>query len=167
MPTATSPAATGPGLASPSPTASARPSLEELARVDPPPYAPLVLRGAEPREGAFERAMERYARGDHAAAAAGLRKAVTEDPASSEARFYLGVSELLAGRPPQAVRELSRVAAADDPEFAEAARYYLAKAHLAQRDVEGARAELRRLAQGDGAHKERAERLLQALRAEP
>jgi TolA-binding protein len=152
--------------AEPSVTATT-PPLEALARVDPPPYAPLVVRGSEPGDTAFGRAMEAYVRGDYPAAAAGLRMALKEDPADAEARFYLGVSELVSGRSQEAVRELDRVATGDDTGFAEAARYYLAHAYLAQRDVAAARRELRRVAQGDGDHKEQAQRLLRELGVEP
>jgi TolA-binding protein len=143
-----------------------RPPLDVLARVEPPPYAPLVVRGGEPGDEAFARAMERYVRGDYGGAAAGLRAAVKEDPESAEAQFYLGVCELLAGRPEAALGPLRR-AAAGDPGFAEAARYYMAKAHLARGDVAAAREALRAVARGDGDHKEQAARLLGQLGAEP
>jgi tetratricopeptide (TPR) repeat protein len=150
-----------------SPETPGRPPLEVLARVEPPPYAPLVVRGGEEADDAFSRAMARYVRGDYAGAAASLRVAVREEPESVEARFYLGVTELLAGRPDAAIRELGRVAADSDPAFAEAARYYSAKAQLARGDVGAARRELQIVATGDGDHKERAERLLQDLGTEP
>jgi TolA-binding protein len=146
-------------------TAEVDPKL--LARVEPPPYAPLITRGMEPAPGAFAAAMERYVRGDYAGAASGLRAAIGADPSSIEARFYLGVSELLAGRPAEAIRELERVTRGEDPAFAEAARYYLAKAHLARGDAAAARRELQRVAQGDGDHKEQARELLRALGHEP
>jgi TolA-binding protein len=149
------------------PSPSEQVPLDVLARVEPPPYAPLTVRGGDPGEAAFARAMDAYVRGDYAAAAGGLRAALKEDPGSVEARFYLGVSELLAGRPDEAIRQLGRVAQGEDEAFAEAARYYLAKAHLARRDIAAARRELRRVAQGDGGHKEQAGKLLQALGAEP
>jgi tetratricopeptide (TPR) repeat protein len=161
-PVTPSPARTDPGTASPPPE---RPSLEELARVEPPPYAPLVVRGADPAESAFARAMDAYVRGDYAGAAEGLRAAIRDDFADVEAHFYLGVSELLLGRPEAAIREMEGVAASDDEAFVEAARYYAAKAHLAKGDVAAARRELQRVAGGDGDHKEQAKRLLKALDA--
>ena len=162
------PAPSSPAPASPGSAASPRPErppLDVLARVEPPPYAPLIVRGAEPGEAAFAQAMERYVRGDHAGAASGLRSALEKDGTDVEARLYLGVSELLAGRPEPAIRELERVAQGDDEGFAEAARYYLAKAHLARRDVAAARRELERVARGDGDHNERAKQLLELLDA--
>jgi TolA-binding protein len=161
-----SPSVVAPSTAPATPGPAERPPLDVLARVEPPPYAPLVVRGGEPADEAFARAMERYVRGDYTGAAAGLRAALKEDPESAEAQFYLGVSELLAGRPQAALAPL-REAAAGDPAFADAAQYYLAKAHLARGEVEAAREALRRVAQGDGDHKEQAERLLEQLRAEP
>lgn len=164
-----SPAATPSGVAptAVSPGTPDRPPLEVLARVEPPPYAPLVVRGGEEEEDAFSRAMERYVRGDYAGAAADLRAAVREEPGSVEARFYLGVTELLAGRPEVAIRELGRVAAGSDPAFAEAARYYIAKGQLARGDVAAARRELQIVARGDGDHRQKAELLLRQLGAEP
>jgi TolA-binding protein len=159
----TAPASAAPPSAEPVP----RPPLDVLARVEPPPYAPLVVRGGEPADAAFAKAMDLYVRGDHAGAAAGLRAALQEDPSLLEARFYLGVSELLAGRAQPAVRELRRVASGDDEGFAEAARYYLAKAHLSSGDAAAARRELQLVARGEGDHKQRAEQLLEALGAEP
>jgi tetratricopeptide (TPR) repeat protein len=163
------PSPIAPASAAPSSAVPARPTLDELARVEPPPYAPLVVRGADPEERAFAQAMERYTGRDYPGAASGLRAALAQDPSSIEARFYLGISELMSApaRPEAAIRELQRVAAADDPAFAEAARYYLAKAHLGRGDVAAARRELQRVARGEGDHKEDAERLLQALGTEP
>jgi tetratricopeptide (TPR) repeat protein len=166
MPSASSAVGGPPSGAPTAPASPARPPFEALARVEPPPYAPLVVRGMEPA-GSFDRAMERYVRGEYAQAAAGLRAALGEDPASVEARFYLGISALLAGNAEEAIRELARVAGGDDPDLAEAARYYLAKAYLGRGEVGAARRALRPVAQGDGAHKERAQQLLQALGAEP
>jgi TolA-binding protein len=165
--TAASPSAVSPTAAPPAtlPTPE-RPPLDFLARVEPPPYAPLVVRGGEPGDDAFARAMEAYVRGDYAGAAVGLRVAVREDPESAEAHFYLGVCELLAGRPEAALGPLRR-AAAGDPGFAEAAQYYMAKAHLARGDVAAARNALRVVASGDGDHKEQAARILLQLGAEP
>jgi len=163
---AASPSSVAPSAGA-SPGTPGRPPLEVLARVEPPPWAPLVARGGEEADGAFSRAMERYVRGDYAGAVAGLRAAVREEPDSVEVLFYLGVTELLAGRPEAAIRELGRVAAGSDPAFAEAARYYIAKAQLARGDVDAARRELQIVAKGDGDHEERAELLLRALGAEP
>ena len=168
VPTAVaSPSAAGPSVPPTTPSlVPERPPLDVLARVEPPPYAPLVVRGGEPADEAFARAMERYVRGDDAGAAAGLRAAVKDDPESAEAQFYLGVCELLAGRPERAIGPLGR-AAAGDPGFADAAQYYIAKAHLARGDVAAARKAFRIVAAGDGDHKEQAAQLLEQLGAEP
>jgi tetratricopeptide (TPR) repeat protein len=163
---AASPSSVAPG-AGVSPGTPDRPPLDVLARVEPPPYALLVVRGGEGTDGAFSRAMERYVHGDYAGAAADLRAAVREEPDSVEARFYLGVTELLAGRPEAAIRELRRVAAGSDPAFAEAARYYIAKGRLARGEVAAARRELQIVARGDGDHRQKAELLLRQLGAEP
>lgn len=163
------PTATAAPAALPSgpPGSPGRPSLETLARVEPPPYVSLAVRGGDREPTSFGRAMEHYVRGSYVAAAAGLRAATREEPASLEARFYFGVSELLAGHPEAAIVELGRVSAGGDDVYADAARFYLAKAHLTRRDVGAARAELQRLARGDGAHSQEARRLLRDLGTEP
>ena len=164
---ATPPAAVAPSPegATAAPVVPEPPPLDVLARVEPPPYAPLVLRGGA-AETAFDRAMEKYVRGDYAGAAEGLRAAAKEDPESGDVLFYLGVSELLAGRPQQAIGVL-RMAGAADPAFSEAAWYYMAKAHLARGDVAKARNALALVAKSDGDHKQRALSLLRALPVEP
>lgn len=161
-----SPSAVAPSLAPALPGLPERPPLDVLARVEPPPYAPLVVRGGAVADTAFARAMEKYVRGDYAGAAQGLRAAAEEDPGSAELLFYLGVSELLAGRPQVAIGAL-RLAGAGDPAFSEASLYYIAKAHLARGNVEAARNALKAVVKGDGDHKERAQQLLRQLGAEP
>ena len=50
----------------PEPTVAPEPSLEQLARVEPPPYEPLTLRGAPDEATArFQRGMEQYRKADY------------------------------------------------------------------------------------------------------
>jgi len=119
--------------------------LVALARAEPYPYVPFAGRGAGATP-AFDQAMGRYLDRDYAGAAAALRALVERAGAGLEARFYLGVSELLSGQAPAAEKDLAVAAAAADDAVAGPARLYLARAHLARGDAAGAREVLRRLA---------------------
>lgn len=138
----------------------------ELAWVEPPPYVPLVMRGRKPANDPLAAAMQKYTSRDFAAAAAGLREAIAAGSATDEARFYLGVSELLAGRADVAAEELRSVAAAaSEPALATEARFYRSKALLAQRRVAEARAELQMLAVARGHRAQEASDLLRRVDA--
>jgi hypothetical protein len=137
--------------------------VAELARVDPPSYLPLTLRGTDAADAAFERAMAHYARGEHAEAAERLRTVVARRPAFAEARFFLGVSELMAGRTKDARVMLAQVAQLDRPPYSGAAVFFGAKADLLLGAVEPARASLRATAAGDGPYAAEARRILERL----
>lgn len=101
----------------------------QLARVEPPPYEPRRLRtgGSRPE---FVAGMERYQAADYAGALPLLERALAGDPAFEPARFYLGATQMLAGRPQAGVRTLEALAARTDSPYAEEARFLSAKAHL-------------------------------------
>jgi TolA-binding protein len=125
------------------------------------------MRGGADRRADFERAMGRYLRGDYAGAAQELRSVVERAPADREARFYLGVSELLAGDPAAAAAALEPVAGSQDDSLRDHARYYLAKAALAQRRGDEARRWLQPLAAGPSEYQASARDLLRTLDALP
>jgi TolA-binding protein len=161
----TPPSPSGPPVtAAPPPTLS--PALAELARVPPAPYVPLTLRGGPDRRD-FERAMGPYLKQDYAGAAEGLRAVVGRRPADLEARFYLGVAELLAGDAAAAAVDLRAVAESQDETLRDHARFYLAKAALAGGRVAEARAALQPLAAGGSEYAARAKELVQKLDALP
>jgi tetratricopeptide (TPR) repeat protein len=135
-------------------------SLTTLARFDPPPYVSLRVRGDEDR---FESAMERYVRGDYAAAAERLRALATRRPASPNVLFYLGVSELMIGRPAAAISALQSAVNNGGREQAEHAQFLLAKAWLAQSRPAEARAALEACANLQGAHAREAGELLKKI----
>jgi thioredoxin-like negative regulator of GroEL len=140
--------------------------LGELARVPPAPYVPLAMRGG-PEEEALAAAMGPYVKGDYGAAAAGLKTLVGRRPSSLEARFYLGVSELLAGDAAAAATDLQAVADAPDATLRDHALYYRAKAALAMGRVDEARTPLATLAAGSSEYAARAQDLLRKLDALP
>jgi len=139
-------------------------ALAELARVEPPPYEELRLRGpADDATRAFREAMARYAAADYAGAARGLERAAQLDPQAPDPPFYLGICRLMLGDAPAAVRDLQRAVRISDPASADEARFYLAKAYLAQDDLEAARRELRRVVDGGREHSADARRILAEL----
>lgn len=110
--------------------APSRPQIDaQLARVEPPAYELRRLRtgGSRPE---FVAGMERYQAADYAGALPLLERAVAATPAFEPARFYLGATQLLAGRPQAGARTLAPLAARTDSPFAEEARFLSAKAHL-------------------------------------
>jgi tetratricopeptide (TPR) repeat protein len=117
--------------------------LAELALVEPPPYAPVRLRGSEDDAARrFAEAMGLYSLGDWNSALPGLRAAAALDPEAPHLSFYLGACALLAGETDEAIATLEKTAALGDTPFLEEARFLLAKAHLRAGDRRSARQEL-------------------------
>jgi anti-sigma factor RsiW len=136
-----------------------------LAKVAPPPYKALVLRGSEaPSEAAFEAAMQNYTTGDFAGAARALRPIVAADPEGAEPHFYLAASELLAGEAQPAIRTFAEVIRLGDPRYVEESHFLTAKAWLQLRRPAEAEAELLPLSAGNGERAAEARKLLKNLR---
>lgn len=132
------PSATGPSLS------AAAPSLEELARVEAPPYSELVLRGAEDdAQSSFRMAMRRYVKKDYPGAIPGLRAAVKASPQTARFNFYLGACYVLTGQTGAAIQSLHKTISLDNPAYSELAHFYIAKAYLRNHDVSRAEKELR------------------------
>jgi hypothetical protein len=87
--------------------------------------------------------MEHYRRREYSAAATGLRDAVRAHPDFVEARFYLAFCWLPTNDRPAGIGELQAVIAAGSTPYLESARFYLAKALLAERNIAGADLQLR------------------------
>ena len=81
-----------------------------------------------------------------------------------QARFYLAACELHEARTNEGAANLERVIAAGESPYLEDARFLLAQARIEQRDIEGARQELRRVIALQGDRREQAQRLLDELR---
>ncbi|SRR5712691_8541630 len=145
----------------PSPPAA---SLEDLARVQPPPYNAVVLRGAEDEaQTTFHTAMQSYSKGDYARAIPGLRAAMKASPRTAKFTFYLGASYLLTGQNDAAIAALSKTIAFNDPLYSELAHYYLAKAYLGKKEVPAAEQELRSVVRLHGSRETEAEEILRQL----
>jgi len=152
-----------PGLVRP-PSPEPVVSIADLARVEPPPYEALRLRGpADEATQAFRDAMKRYAAADYAGAVRGLERAAHLDPQAPDPPFYLGICRLMLADAPAAVRDLRRAASISDAASADEARFYLAKAYLKLEDVEAARRELRLVAGGGREHAAEARNILDEL----
>jgi tetratricopeptide (TPR) repeat protein len=140
----------------PEPTAGSKPSLEQLARVEPPRYErvepplyePQRLRNVpdEATKG-FQRGMERYRRADYAGAIEDLRGAAELDPGAPHIRFFLGISHLMLGHDDAAIDRLRATIALGDSPYLQDAHFYLAKAFLRRNDLGAAESELKKIIQ--------------------
>ena len=146
------------------PSSPAGPSLEELAKVEPPPYTPVVLRGAEDESDQdFRNAMEHYLKGDYASAIPGLRAAAQSSPRRPSLNFYLGACYLLTGQTELAIESLRRTISLGDSPYSEQTHFYLAKAYLRKGQVSEAKAELQETRLLGGSRKADAEKILRQL----
>src|SRR5581483_120478 len=93
---------------------------------------------------------------DYAAAIPAFRAALKQGADSTQTRFYLGISLLLAGEGPAGIDELRAVADAHNSEFLERGRFYLAKALIAQHDIAGAQQQLDQIIAQHGDFEKRA-----------
>ena len=160
-----SPPTASPEVSVPStPPSSTAPSLEELARVEPPPYSEIVLREAE-EEGqeAFRTAMKNYSKEDYVKAIPGLRAAVNANPQAASFNFYLGACYLLTGQTDPAVASFRNTIALGNPAYSEAAHFYLAKAYLKKKEVSAAEEELQKTVRLHGGMEAEAQAILLQL----
>ena len=155
-----------PPVAQAQPAVSLDAALVELAKVEPPAYTPVILRGATDEAGRrFRDAMTHYQKGDYAAALPGLRQAAWLDPARPDVHFYLGACYLLTGADKEAIASLKSAVGLGDTPYLEDARLYLAKAYLRTRDLAAARGELEQVVRLASDREEEARRLLEQLEA--
>jgi hypothetical protein len=128
--------------------------LRELARLEPVAYVQVETRAGGPgRTGeAFADGMAHYTAARYPEAAASLAAALTlgaDDPTwrqREQARFFLGLSLLLAGNAALARPHLEATTRVHLRPLAERGRWYLAQCDLVLGDAAGARANLQALA---------------------
>jgi hypothetical protein len=145
-------------------TPSRRTVLAQLARVVPPRYVPITVRGGSgPAPGTFDAAMAHYVAGRHREAAAALQTLAEAAPADPGIAFFLGISELMLGRTGAARDALARAVSADVQPYADEAHFYLAKVHLAEGAVDLARRELEYAVRHEAGPEGEAQRILGAL----
>ena len=137
------------------------PSLEQLARLEPPPYQPIRLRGVPDEATArFQRGMERYRKADYAGAVAELRRAAELDPEASHIRFFLGICHLMVSEDDAGIERLQATIGLGDSPYLEEAHLYLAKAFLRRKDFGAAETQLKTLIQLRGSKSAEAGQLL-------
>jgi tetratricopeptide (TPR) repeat protein len=145
-------------------TASLSPALAELARIEPPSYEPVRLRGAQDQaQQLFRSAMESYTARDYASAVPGLEEAAELDPSAPNISFYLGACYLLTDRTSRGIDELERTVELGDTPYLEEALLLLAKGQIRQRDLNGARTALERVLLLNGDLESEASDLLERL----
>jgi thioredoxin-like negative regulator of GroEL len=128
---------------------------ELLARFLPPHYTPLPK---APK--AFQSAMALYNAEDYAAAASALRVVSDAHPEFAAAKFYLGISLLIAGNRISGIQELRALTEAGDSSYVEPARFYLAKALIGEHDLQRAQEQLRSVIEKHGGLQKQAAALL-------
>ncbi len=139
-------------------------ALSVLARVEPPGYIPVVLRGpSDEAVERFEAAMRRYAVRDYAGAIPDLSTAVGLNPKAAQASFFLAICHLLTNRPEEAAAGLQRTIALGETPYLEESHFYLAKVRLSQGDEPSARKELGETIARRGRLEDDARRLLAQL----
>jgi TolA-binding protein len=114
---------------------------------------------------AFLAAMALYTQQDYAGAASALRVVTNAQPDFFPARFYLGVSLLLAGERIAGIQELRDLTMAGDSPYLERARFYLAKGLIAEHDMPRAQSQLEALIAKHGDLEKQAAALLVQIRA--
>ena len=150
----------------PTPSSSPNsPSLEQLAKVEPPPYFAVALRSPEDdAHQEFRAAMQFYSQGEYSKAIPGLREAVKSDQQAVSYKFYLGACYLLSGQMDSAVSVFRKTIAMGDPTYSEQAHFYLAKAYLKKQDMTGAERELQASIGFHASKESEANELLRQLR---
>lgn len=123
--------------------------LARLAEVTPPPYEPRRLRSAGERN-AFVAGMRQYTMRDYAGAVPLLERALKDEPAAEDARFYLGAVLILHDRPADAVSVLRPLAVKPESPYAEESQFLIAKAHLRSGDLDAAATALEKTAKMHG-----------------
>ena len=162
-------AASQPPPAVAQPSAPAQPPAESkldlLARVSAPRYREAVLRGSA--SDAFQSGMKLYAAGEYTAAIQQLESSLSgaRPEEALMARFFLGISHLMASQTDPAIRRLREAIDAGDSPYLEQARFFLAKAYIRARRYDDAERELNRAAALKADMEQSARRLLDDLRA--
>jgi TolA-binding protein len=161
-----SPTTKTPAVSAPPPApSSTAPSLEELARVEPPPYSEILLRGGEDEgQEAFRAAMRSYSKEDYANAIPGLRSAVKASPRTASFNFYLGACYLLTGQTDPAIVSFQKTISLGNPAYSESAHFYLAKSYLKKKEVSTAEEELQKTVQLHGSRETEAGEILREIR---
>jgi TolA-binding protein len=132
--------------------------IELLSRIEPPVYEASADDSA-PGSREFRAAMEEYRKRNYSGAIAGLQAATQAQSQSVEAHFYLAICLLMTNDRSAGIQELQAVTGAGTTPYLEAARFYLAKALLADRNIRGADVQLRVIVEMHGKLEKQAQTL--------
>ena len=139
--------------------------LRALGVIVPPRFdAPRLRVSPTASRRAFLQAMEFYQRGDCQQAAGRLQTAVEQDPKSISAHFFLAICSLQLDRNAQAADHLKIVVQLGESPYLEDAHFFLAKTHIRQGDLAGARKELQAVVALEGDRRAEASTLLTQIR---
>lgn len=141
------------------------PDYTELAKLDPPNYERLQLRGSDPTSAKFDAAMQYYSRGEYREAIAALRPVADTNREDPEPRFFLATAELLSQQPREAIADFQEVIKLGDRRFVDQSRFLAAKAWLQQNQPDEATQALQVLASGSGRYASSATILLNEIKA--
>jgi TolA-binding protein len=131
------------------------------------PASVLVWRGEGEKYAAdLGRAIGFYRDENYGQAAVQFEEVASKYPASLEAHFYLGVCQLLLGRPSEASASLLRARQLDRGSLADDITWYLALVQVKTANTAGALAELRKLCPKAGEYSARACAGVQEIEAE-
>ena len=127
---------------------------------------PLQTRGSANNQAqSFAAAMTRYSAKDFAGAAEQLQPLAEAMPDAAHVQFFLGISQLMSGKPAAAIESLDRAAASGTAPFADEAHFYLAKAAMQTRDLARAERELQIAVEREAGPAGEAAELLRDLRS--
>ncbi|HEY1272173.1 MAG TPA: tetratricopeptide repeat protein [Terriglobales bacterium] len=150
--------------AEPANTQEVEAELFRLGTVQPPPYAfaGTATTKTQPGKGllgsglsenprhpglakrpGFESAMVAYIEGHYERAASLLEEDLKTEPLAPDANFYLGVCQLLVGRPAASIPFLRTALAKEKSQWIQPAHFHLAKAYIQTRDLAAAEKELK------------------------
>jgi tetratricopeptide (TPR) repeat protein len=130
---------------------------------EPYPSTRPVVRGSA--DHGRSPALGLYEAGDYRGALAAFEADLRREPGDTPARFHAGVCRLALGRTREATLDLEQVLRTGPAELHAPAEWYLALAHLRDRDPFEARPHLERIAAADGFYRDKARALLAELDA--
>lgn len=150
----------GPVSAASAPTSSlADEDYDRLAAFMPPVY-----RNEPHASKPFQSAIALYNSQKYREASAALRTIARAQPDFDAARFYLGISLLLAGDRIAGIQELGDLTDSGHSPYLERARFYLAKALIGEHDLRRAQEQLQAIVAQHGALEKQATALLAEIR---
>ena len=138
---------------------------ERLAAFSAPPYTPAPHASKSSKAPiSFQAAMSLYTMQDYRGAAAQLAAVTNAEPDLVAAKFYRGVSLLLAGERIAGIQELRAITEAGDSLYLERAHFYLAKGLIAEHDLRRAQEQLEKVTAQHGDLEKQAAMLLAEIR---